>query len=67
MRDYTNSEIAEAIDEYIHNIKYRYILKSRFIDGLTFDRLAEKYDMSVRQVKNIVRVYGDKVLLKVQK
>lgn len=66
MRDYTNSEIATAIDEHIHNAKYREILKSRYIDGLTFDRLAEEYHMSPRQIMNIVRKYGDKILKKLK-
>lgn len=58
----TNSEIEHCIDEYCHNSKYRTILKLRFIDGLTFEALAEEVDMSVRQIKNIVYKQGDKVL-----
>jgi capsular polysaccharide biosynthesis protein len=52
--EYTNSQIRELIDEYVHVQKYRDILKSRFIDGETFDALALHYDMSPRQLKNIV-------------
>ena len=26
----------------------------RLIDGITFERLAEEFDLSVRQIKNIV-------------
>lgn len=54
MRDYSRTEITEAIDEWILNEKHRSILKSRMIDGLTFDELAEKYYMSPRQIKRIV-------------
>ena len=32
----------------------RKILKLRLLDGLTYERLAEAVDMSVRQVKTIV-------------
>ena len=32
----------------------RNILKRRLLDGVTYDRLAEEFDLSVRQVKNIV-------------
>lgn len=54
MKEYTNSQISFVIDEYIHNEKVRNILKRRYIDGVTFERLAEEFDMSVRQVKNII-------------
>lgn len=54
MRDYSRTEITEAIDEWILNEKHRSILKSRMIDGLTFDELSEKYYMSPRQIKRIV-------------
>ena len=53
-RDYTNSDVARAIDEYIHNAKYRDVLKDRLIDGLTFEELAEKHGYSVSHVKTIV-------------
>lgn len=54
MRDYSRTEITEAIDEWILNQKHRDILKSRLIDGLTYDELAEKFVMSPRQLKRIV-------------
>lgn len=51
-----NSDIALAIDEYIHDSKDRLILKFKLIDGLTHmeisDRLyAEGIQLSERQVK----------------
>lgn len=54
MRDYSRSELTEAIEEWVLNQRHREILKSRLIDGLTFEELAEKHDMSVRQIKRIV-------------
>lgn len=57
MRDYSRTELTEAIDEWIvgrNAHRDREILKSRLIDGLTFDALAELYDMSPRQIKRIV-------------
>ena len=54
MRDYSRTELTNAIDEWILNQKHRDILKSRLIDGLTFEALAEMYDMSPRQIKRIV-------------
>ena len=52
--EYTNSQIREIIAEYIHNERHRQILGRRLIDGITFERLAEEFDMSVRGIKTIV-------------
>lgn len=57
MRDYSSTELNTAIDEWVVGAnaqRNRAILKSRLIDGLTFDALAELYDMSPRQIKRIV-------------
>ena len=54
MRDYSRTELISAIDEWILNEKHRAVLKSRLIDGLTFEKLGEMYDMSPRQIKRIV-------------
>lgn len=54
MIEYTNSQISELIDEYIHSERDRKILKRRLIDGIYFEPLAEEFELSVRQIKNIV-------------
>ena len=54
MIDYTNSRISAVIDEYIHSERNRKLLKRRYIDGITYERLAEEFDLSVRQTKAIV-------------
>ena len=54
MIEYTNSQIAELIDERIHNERNRKILKRRYIDGICFEPLAEEFNLSVRQIKNII-------------
>ena len=50
----SRSELQYLIDQWIRNERDRAILKDRLINGMTFERLAEKHDMSVRQTKNIV-------------
>lgn len=62
MIEYTNSEIRDIIDELIHSERNRNLLKRRLIDGLTYERLAEEFDMSVRQVKNVIYKEQEKVL-----
>lgn len=52
--DLSCSEIKFLIDEWVHNERNREILKRKWLDGITYERLAEEFDLSVRQVKNIV-------------
>lgn len=53
MREYTNSQITALIDEHIHSERDRALLKRRLCDGITFDRLAEEFDLSTQRVKVI--------------
>lgn len=50
----SNSEIAHLIDEWIHSERDRKILKRRLIDGICYEPLADEFDMSERQMKEIV-------------
>ena len=54
MNSYTNSRITELINEYIHSKRDREILIDRFVHGLTFCELEDKYHLSERQIKRIV-------------
>ena len=63
MIEYANSDIAHAIDEYVHSERDRQILKRRLIDGVCFEPLAEEFDLSVRQVKNIVYKCSERVFI----
>lgn len=52
----TQDNIIRAIDNCIIGFKAyrnREILKDHYVFGLTFEEIAEKYDMSVRQIKKI--------------
>jgi len=63
MKDYglSNSEIEHLIDEWIFSERDRRILKRRLLDGVCYEPLAEEFDLSVRQVKNIVYKGQDKI------
>ena len=52
--EYTNSQIREAIAEHIHSERDRKILERRLIDGIVFEKLAEEFEMSPRQIRSIV-------------
>ena len=55
------SACEELINQWIFNEKYRKIIKSRFLDGLTFAELSELYNLSIRQIKYIVYSNMDKI------
>ena len=49
--------MSALIDEWIigrNAERNRKILKRRLLDGIIYEKLAEEFDMSVRQVKTIV-------------
>lgn len=52
--EYTNTDISMRIAELIHSERDRKILIRRLVDGITMERLAEEFDMSVGGVKLVV-------------
>lgn len=50
----SNSELSALIDEWTKSELYRCILKRRLIDGITYEKLAEEFQMSVYGIKKIV-------------
>ena len=52
----------KALELFIRKPLYRDILHDKYIDGMTFEAIAEKYDRSVRGIAYICHREGDKVL-----
>lgn len=55
--DISKTELENIINEWIigkNAERNRAILKRRLCDGICYEPLAEEFDLSVRQVKNIV-------------
>lgn len=53
----SNAELYEIINNWIKGrMAYRnkQIMVDRLIEGMTYEKIAEKYELSVNQVKNIV-------------
>ena len=50
----SRAELQQYIDQWIFNERNRLILADRLFNGTTYERLAEKYDLSTQQVKTIV-------------
>lgn len=66
LEDMSRTELDNLIDEWIHNERNRAILKRRLLDGIYYEPLAEEFNMSVRQVKNIVYKAEEKLFSKVK-
>lgn len=60
---YTNSQIEHLIDEHIHSQRDRALMKRRLIDGITYEALAEEFDLSVRQTKRIIYKRTDEIAI----
>lgn len=52
--DLSRSDLEKIIDEWVFNERNRNIIKRRLLDGICFEPLADEFNLSVRQVKNIV-------------
>lgn len=63
MFEMSRTEIEHLIDEWVFSERDRSILKRRWLDGICYEPLAEEFDLSVRQVKNIVKKH-EKILCK---
>lgn len=64
--DLSRTDIERLINEWVigrNAERNRSILKRRLLDGITYERLAEEFDLSVRQTKTIV-YKGEETLFK---
>ena len=61
--DLSTTEINFLLSEWVHNKLYRDVCKDRFLEGYTYERIAEMYDMSPRQIKRIVYDCKKKIAL----
>lgn len=52
--DMPRSEWEHLIDEWIFNERDRLILKRRLLDGICYEPLAYEFNLTDKQVKNIV-------------
>ena len=54
---YKNSDMLAAINEYVHNPRYREVLRLRFCESFTYEQIAEAVRFSPQHVKAICREY----------
>lgn len=60
--DLSRDDIENLISQWVFNERNRKILHRRLIDGVRFDDLAEEFDLSVTQTKNIVYKNRSRIL-----
>ena len=61
LENYPRSVWEHLIDEWIFNERDRNIIKRRLLDGLTFDELADEFNLSPQHIKKIVYKATDKI------
>ena len=63
MVEYTNSQIKELIQEYIHNEDDRKMLFLRLVQGKTFEQIGEIVQKDVKTVRKRIHK-GEEILFK---
>lgn len=64
-RGLSRTQVLDLIDLYIFNERNRHILIRRCLDGISYEDLAEEFDLSVNQVKTICYQSIEKILLNI--
>lgn len=58
---YSNAEMRQIIDNWIHSERNRRIFYLRLIDGLTLEEIAEALQIDVSTVKRNINKYEDEI------
>lgn len=53
--EYSNSRLREIVDDFIHSERDRRVFLKKYADNYTFERIAEQEELSVSQVKRIIK------------
>ena len=59
MPTYKRSDMCQAIEDYVINASYRVILRYRFCEGYTYEKIAELTNYSTPHIKYICGKYKD--------
>lgn len=60
--DLCRDDWEKLIEQWIFNERDRAVIQRRLLDGITFERLSEEFDLSVRQIQKIVYKAQEKLL-----
>ena len=53
--EYSNSRLREIVGDYVHDERARRIMLRKYQDNITLEKIAEEEDLSVSQVKRIIK------------
>ena len=53
--EYSNSRLREIVGDYVHDERARRIMLRKYEDNATIERIAEEEELSVSQVKRIIK------------
>ena len=59
------SELTHLIDEWIFSERDRAIMKRRLIDNITYEKIAEEFELSPRRVSTIIYKNTQKIIDKI--
>lgn len=57
MPEYSNSAMCAVIAEYVHNARYREVLRLRYCEGHTYEEIAEIAGYTPQHIKHVCRTY----------
>ena len=63
---YSNSRLHELCVEYIHSERDRILFYRRYADDIGLERLAEEFELSVSQVKRILKKHYFEVFMHIE-
>lgn len=62
----SNTELSALVDDWVKSQRDRQVMKRKLIDGITYERIAEEQELSVKQVYRIVskwsRLLAEKII-----
>lgn len=62
--DLSRNEIDYLIEQWVFSQRDRALVRRKLFDAVTFERLAEEFDLSVRQTKNVYYKWTKKIFTK---
>ena len=65
MKYYKNSDMIHAINEWVHNPRYREVLRLKLCEDFTYEEIAGAVGFSPQHVKFICRSYREHLLSQV--
>ena len=55
----SNTDLSAIIEDWVKNERDRRVLHRKLIDGISYERIAEEFSLSVKQIYRIIGKYID--------